>query len=314
MLSFIRHIMNRFGNLCFLLGFFLCATFYSFSQTTRSSILKLKCGPLAMEVDTSIGGRIISFSYKNKNLLISSAENPDYYGSTFWPAPQHVWHWPPPHNIERGPYHIIQSSDTCVNIRSLHDPIIGITVQKKFTPSFKDTSIYINYTIINTGAKSVMLAPWEVTRVNAKGMVFFPSKTPNFWTAKKSSNALFRYDQEHFWLFLNNSPKKGYNKFFCDGAGGWMAFVNDSLLFIKKFPDIEAKLAAPKESEIELFLNFKQRYMEIEQQGAYEFLAPGDSLSWKVKWYLRSFTKNENLNLSAPDKIWPHSIEHILGK
>lgn len=54
------------------------------------------------------------------------------------------------------------------------------------------------------------------------------------------------------------------------------------MIFIKKFPDILAELAAPSESEVSVYVNPGKSFVEIEQQGAYKELKPGDSLTWEV--------------------------------
>jgi len=46
--------------------------------------------------------------------------------------------------------------------------------------------------------------------------------------------------------------------------------------------------AAPGEAEIQVYVNQGKTYIEIESQGAYTALAPGESLSWTVRWYLKS--------------------------
>jgi len=48
---------------------------------------------------------------------------------------------------------------------------------------------------------------------------------------------------------------------------------------------------APEEGEIELYANPDKSYIEIEQQGEYTTLIPGQSLTWEVKWYLRKLPK-----------------------
>ncbi len=81
-------------------------------------------------------------------------------------------------------------------------------------------------------------------------------------------------------------------KFFADGSEGWIAQVNEDVIFIKKFSDIPAEKAAPGESEIEVYANAGKTYVEIEQQGAYTKLQPGDSLTWEVNWFLRKIPTN----------------------
>jgi hypothetical protein len=71
-----------------------------------------------------------------------------------------------------------------------------------------------------------------------------------------------------------------------NGGEGWVAYVLNRVLFIKKFPSIMPDQAAPAEKNIEMYVNRKS-YIELENQGVYQKLAPGDSLRYEVKWYAR---------------------------
>ena len=91
------------------------------------------------------------------------------------------------------------------------------------------------------------------------------------------------------WFDLDAATLPGGTpKYFADGAEGWMAHVDkNNLLLVEVFPDITPSQAAPEEAEIEIYADNGKRYMEIEHQGAYVALAPGDSLLWTTRWYLR---------------------------
>ena len=70
-----------------------------------------------------------------------------------------------------------------------------------------------------------------------------------------------------------------------DGTG-WYAYANDGLLFIKRFPDLGPTCPAPKEAEIQVYVNAGKTYIELEAQGRYTSLKPGESVSWTSRWYL----------------------------
>jgi hypothetical protein len=86
-------------------------------------------------------------------------------------------------------------------------------------------------------------------------------------------------------LWYAPAPVHHDSKVFADGAG-WLAQVTpDRLLYATSFPDIQPADAAPGEAEIEVFTNTS--YVEMEAQGAFTAIAPGDSLTWTVRWKLR---------------------------
>ena len=74
-----------------------------------------------------------------------------------------------------------------------------------------------------------------------------------------------------------------------DGKG-WLAYLNDGLLLVKKFEDLSADAPAPGEAEIQVYVNRGKTYIELESQGAYVTLAPGERLTWTVKWMLAPYS------------------------
>ncbi len=85
-------------------------------------------------------------------------------------------------------------------------------------------------------------------------------------------------------------PAQGDAQLYTDGSEGWFAEVNGDVILIKKFPDITFEAAAPNEGEVELYANKdipQKSYVEIEHQGAFTELRPGQSFSWTMQWFLR---------------------------
>ena len=67
------------------------------------------------------------------------------------------------------------------------------------------------------------------------------------------------------------------------------------MILIKKFPAIPFEKIAPKEGEVEWYASpvaLGKSYVEIEHQGAYEQIQPGESTSWQVEWFLRILPSN----------------------
>jgi hypothetical protein len=62
------------------------------------------------------------------------------------------------------------------------------------------------------------------------------------------------------------------------------------LLYIKQFPPIDASAAAPGENEVEIYSSndssVSTAYIELEVQGPYESMAPGQSVVLPLKWFL----------------------------
>ena len=88
-----------------------------------------------------------------------------------------------------------------------------------------------------------------------------------------------------------------------DGGGGYLAYVLGDRLLVKQFDDQPQRAAAPGEAEIELYVNPDHSYVEVETQGAYKSIAPGETITWKINWYARKLPAGVTASLGNPDLI-----------
>ncbi len=272
--------------------FYMCvillfATLTSHSQSTdisgKNGVYQLTFANIFLEVNSKIGARISSLNIDNHQILFTNQKS-NNWGSTIWPSPQAIWNWPPPGNIDNKPYHV-SIADESIRLTSDVDKITQLSVSKTITANKADTSIQIVYTLINQSKSHQQYAPWEITRVPSQGIVYYQKDANS--DSLNSTNL--------------DEPCNEKRKIICDGTG-WQAYVNpDNYVFIKTYNNITPEQTAPKEGEFELYRDFNN-YVELENQGKYETMAPGDSLTWKVTWYLRKLpanialtTNNQNL-------------------
>jgi len=249
-----------------------------------------------LEIDPSVGGRIVSLKINGENFLTDDSVNSFNWGSTFWISPQSNWDWPPSSELDNKPYksklvgHILK-------VESEKDPKTGFVVTKEFTGNILSESFTIKYTISNLSDRIQSVAPWEVTRVHVNGITFYPMgngvRTGGLLPLVTEKNGIvwFTYDGDKL-------PTTSDRQLYSDGAEGWLAQVNNGMILVKKFKDIPLAKKAPKEGEIELYtskLIQNSGYVEIENQGAYEILEPGNSMTWEVVWYLRKLPSHINI-------------------
>ena len=116
----------------------------------------------------------------------------------------------------------------------------------------------------------------DVDAITPKGLMNFVKK-----------DGLATYDIDHV--------ERQNRKINADGKG-WLAYLNNGLLLLKKFEDLSPTQPAPGEAEIQVYVNRGKTYIELESQGAYTNLAPGESLTWTVRWQLEPY------NGTAPSK------------
>jgi hypothetical protein len=163
---------------------------------------------------------------------------------------------------------------------------LGLAVEKKFSADSKAGVVSAVYTIANRGSQARQVAPWEITRVAAGGLTFFPMgeggprKGPQDLLSPTVVNGVA-------WFAYDAAAITADQKLFADGKEGWIAHVDGDLLLVKSFADTPTSQAAPGEAEIELYANAGHTYVEVENQGAYVNLAPGATIAWTVRWMLR---------------------------
>lgn len=246
-----------------------------------------------LELDPQNGGRITALNMGSQSFLTDSTVNAFNWGSTFWPSPQSDWNWPPPAQWDNQPY-AAELKNNEVTMTGRPDPKTGLAVTKIFSGDRRNNSYTLTYIITNHSQTPQKVAPWEVTRVHTGGFSFFPigksDKRGGLLPSVSEKDGVCWYVYNH-----DSIPSEGDTQLYTDGSEGWFCQVNGRLMLIKKFPDISPNAAASKEAEVELYANKAapgKSYVEVEQQGAYETLQPGGSLTWRMQWLFRKIPAN----------------------
>lgn len=245
-------------------------------------------GDVFFEVSPNTGGRISSLKYKDTEFMwVNQYTVANMWGSTFWPSPQSRWSWPPSTTLDQGTY----TATIINNVLELKSSLdystgtSGLRVKKAFYMNAIDTSISIRYTLLNENATTNYWSCWEITRVPAGGLTFYPAGTG---VATGTMSGKVQTQISTSWYDYNSSDA-GDKKFIQDGSDGWLAHVNENnILFVKKFVDVPSNQQAPGEAEIEVYLNSGHNYIELENQGKYTNIAKGDSIVYELKWYLKA--------------------------
>ena len=91
------------------------------------------------------------------------------------------------------------------------------------------------------------------------------------------------------WVHHDAAVIAGHQKLFADASEGWIAHVDgDACSSSRRSASLRpAPAHAPGEAQIEIYASSHHRYVEVEQQGACEALAPGGALEWRVEWRVR---------------------------
>ena len=264
-----------------------CLVLTAGAQENDEQLVTLKNGEVTMTIDVAKGGKILSFRYQDKEML-SQSRWPESFGSTFWTSPQKEWNWPPVAEFDKATYTIVSRADSD-NRLVIKSPVCerlgGLSVTKDFSTEAPSGAVgrgfVVTYSITNEGNEPRRVAPWEITRVkNEDGIIFFDAPVDSIWPA-----GLMTFEAKYgaAWYKTDEAPQN--RKVNADGCG-WLAYFADGLLLVKKFQDLEKNEPAPGEAEVQVYVNRGKTYIELESQGAYTLLQPGEQLHWTVQWFL----------------------------
>jgi hypothetical protein len=266
----------------------------------RPDLITRSCGPTEIEIDPAEGGRLASVRYDGVDLVLPPGRVPGFYGDTFWPSPQARFDWPPPPVLDAEPYSIVSESADALTLQSAPDPDFGLQVEKRF--EFADDGLAMSFALTNIWPRPQQVAPWQVTRAAREGLLVWATgepftdadrmqkqqEDPGCWYMHADSTATFDGLVSAGALAAIVVPDvRTTSKYFTD-ARGWLAHVHHGILFLRTFPDLTPEQAAPRQGEVELYFNVERDYIELENQGAYVTLAPGQRVDYRVHWHFRS--------------------------
>lgn len=260
----------------------------------------LYMGDVSMTIDAAHGGKILSYKYKDKEIISQSSWR-ESFGSTFWTSPQKEWNWPPVPEYDKNPYTVDECSDSHLLLTSQVSERMKYRIRKEFKVNAADNVIAVTYTIINESNETRQVAPWEITRVaNDGGLIFFDAPIDGITPAGLLS---FEAKEGAVWYRADEAPQN--RKINADGKG-WLAYCSNGLLMMKQFDDLTPEQPAPGEAEIQVYVNMRKTYIELESQGAYTTLEPGGQLHWTVRWSLLPF-EGEN----TPSKALVKAVKKV---
>ncbi len=247
-------------------------------KTLENDRYSISNGDVTLTVDAARGAKILSFQYQGKEVL-SQNQRTNAFGSTFWTSPQAEWNWPPVPEYDSRPYTAAQRNGALILTGQTSEKY-KYHITKEFKADPADGAIVVTYSITNDAAVERCVAPWEISRVDNGGVIFFDAPSESI-----TPQGLMPFTFEHGATWYQCDEARANRKINADG-NGWYAYANNGLLFVKRFPDIAPTQPAPKEAEIQVYVNVGKTYIELEAQGAYTSLKPGESLSWTARWYL----------------------------
>lgn len=241
---------------------------------------RIENGAFALELDPTDGGRIVELSLAGRSAIVPRSESRRAYGSSFWPSPQSEWKWPPPPELDALPWQA-RIEGAAIVAESLTNRQYRLSASQRIE-ALPSGAFVIDYRISNHSDAARDVAGWQNTRVRPRGLTFFPSSGPAY---PESAFSLAPVDGV-MWFAHGGRDDARKGKLFADGEEGWLAHVDGELLFVKVFPEVSRERQAPGEGEVEIYVDPDGEFVEVEQQGPYEEVAPGGELRWSCRWIL----------------------------
>ena len=252
---------------------------------TSGNLWSLSFGEVSFVVDANQGANVTTFSLGGHNVLAD--------GSHFRASPQKTWSWPPPPEITSLAYSPSRNGNVMV-MEGQASQKWGLKARKRYSgqcdPSGGDPRVHpdqYRHRDRQLGSLGGESAPGYWPYLLPRGE-YHPGQARELWAGPPAHN--------NGWdllarLSTSEAPLRRRRQYqlHC-GAGrreGWAAHVESGLLFLKSFEDVPVSQLAPDEGEVQLWTDSTHALMEMENEGAYLPLAPGQSIVWTMRWYLR---------------------------
>jgi hypothetical protein len=283
-----RIVLIQLGFLGFLLALHSCSLFRdkaTVSEQTNGTWI-FKMGPARLIVDPNDGAKDIFLLIGDTEYITGKEVRKEYYGSSLWIAPQSRF-WPQPKALDFGKYSV-SKLENGIRCRSQLDETNGLSYEKMIIADATKQAFIHRYTISNQSDSSIVLAAWEVTRHPKKGMSLFPhGDTSAPGTRYLDASIPMTLSDGMVW-HVYDLTQKGHpgndSKAIIDGRDGWIAYVFEGYAVVKVFEDVLPVNIMPGDKDVEIYVDSRFDYIEIEVLSEKKELDPGESLEWQVEW------------------------------
>ena len=101
-------------------------------------------------------------------------------------------------------------------------------------------------------------------------------------------------------LSQKGHPGRG-SKAIIDGRDGWIAYVFKGYAVVKVFEDVLPMNIMPGEQDVEIYVDSRFDYIEIEVLSKKTELVPGEILEWQVEWRILEIPANMDISPGNQD-------------
>ena len=187
-------------------------------------------------------------------------------------------------------------------IRTIQVPGPLTRVQKTIAITLADrrNEVTVVHRLTNKGRQAITLAPWALTVMAKRGMAIIPlpKKVSHAGLLTNNQNwSLWGYTDlsDPRWtigpryILFRQDPRREPNKIGIAHREGWVAYLRNGLLFIKRFKRIPGATYPDSGVNFETFAN--QQILELESLGPLVTLRPGQTAAHTETWSLHRGVK-----------------------
>ena len=187
-------------------------------------------------------------------------------------------------------------------IRTIQAPGPLTRVQKTIAITLADrrNEVTVVHRLTNKGRQAITLAPWALTVMAKRGMAIIPlpkkishagllthNQNWSLWGYTDLSDP--RWTIGPCYILFRQDPRREPNKIGIAHREGWVAYLRNGLLFIKRFKRIPGATYPDSDVNFETFAN--QQILELESLGPLVKLRPGQTAAHTETWSLHRGVK-----------------------
>jgi hypothetical protein len=273
--------------------------------------LRLSNGDAELIVTLDVGPRILSYRLKDgKNVLKQYDDQMGQSGESEWMIRGGHRLWTAPEDLTR----TYAPDNSPVSYKEVDPGVVRFTpapdkengIQKEIDVQLEPSGsgVTVVHRITNVGSGPVEMAPWSLTVMAPGGVeiIPLPPKKPHPGSPKNArSPADFapnqqlvlwpffdfkdpRWDLGSKFITLRQDARRGPTKLGLVHRVGWVGYLNEGNLFVKRFDYLEGKTYPDGGVNYETFTN--QDMLEMESLGPAVRLGPGEKIEHTERWSL----------------------------
>lgn len=281
--------------------------------------LQLSNGTVDLVLTLDVGPRVIRYGFTGgPNVFKEFAGQIGKSGEKEWMirGGHRLWHAPEDakrtYDLDNSPIKYEKLGESGVRLIQPVEPLTGIQKEIEIALATEGTGVHVLHRLRNTNLWDVELAPWALTVMAPGGIEIIPlpekishpgslepgekpdyrgfvaNQTLILWPFTDLADPRWRWGTRYITLRQDVNAKRPV-KLGLAHQMGWVGYLNNEVLFVKRLPYEEGKHYVDGGSNFETFTN--RDFLEIESLGPRTRIAPSGAAEHVERWALLNGVK-----------------------